>query len=61
MTFCEIKFRNSHSGPQTSKNIQNVVFFYSLKVKTLKQIAEDRGLQGFKKLRKPALVELLSK
>jgi hypothetical protein len=28
---------------------------------TLKQIAEDRGLEGFKKLRKPALVELLSK
>jgi len=35
--------------------------YNKLNMVTLKQIAADRGLQGFKKLRKPALVELLSK
>ena len=35
--------------------------YNKLNMATLKQIAEDRGLEGFKKLRKPALVELLSK
>jgi len=48
------------SSPSPTKPIEPKDY-NKLNMVTLKQIAEDRGLQGFKKLRKPALVELLSK
>ena len=48
------------SSPSPTKQIEPKDY-NKLNMITLKQIAEDRGLQGFKKLRKPALVELLSK
>jgi len=50
-----------NSAPSPVKSVESIPDYNKLNVKTLKQIAEDRGLQGFKKLRKPALVELLSK
>ena len=48
------------SNPSPTKPIESTDY-NKLNMVTLKQIAADRGLEGFKKLRKPALVELLSK
>lgn len=53
----------SSGGVSRSSPVKSIepTDYNKLNMVTLKQIAEDRGLQGFKKLRKPALVELLSK
>jgi hypothetical protein len=53
----------SSTAPSESSPVKSIepTDYHKLNMVTLKQIAEDRGLQGFKKLRKPALVELLSK
>lgn len=48
------------SNPSPTKAIEPTDY-NKLNMVTLKQIAADRGLEGFKKLRKPALVQLLSK